>query len=53
MAANAVSCKINTPDQCFINKKMSYFTFRCGPLSPGRMTGCQILARPLCVWAAY
>lgn len=45
IAAEAVSCKINTPDQCFINKKMSYFTCLCGPLSPGRMMECQIISR--------
>lgn len=41
--AKAMSCKINTSDQCFINKKMSYFTFLCGPLSPGCMMECQII----------
>lgn len=38
-----MSCKINTSDQCFINKKMSYFTFLCGPLSLGCMMECQII----------
>ncbi|KAF5922293.1 hypothetical protein HPG69_006895 [Diceros bicornis minor] len=38
-----MSCKINTSDQCFINKKMSYFTFLCGPLSQGCMMECQII----------
>lgn len=46
IAAKAVSCKINMSDQCFINKKMSYFTFLCGPLSPGWMMECQIASRP-------
>lgn len=41
-----MSCKINTSDQCFINKKMSYFTFLCGPLSPGCMMECQIILWP-------
>lgn len=40
--AKAMSCKINMSDQCFINKKMSYFTFLCGPLSPRCMMECQI-----------
>lgn len=46
IAAKAMSCEINTSDQCFINKKMSYFTFLCGPLSLGWVMECQTVSRP-------
>lgn len=41
-----MSREINAADQCVINRKMSYFTFLSGPLSPGGGRGVRSLGGP-------